>query len=87
LRARASAKAPTHRLLNLTWSDLTPKLLAEGRAMAVDKNERTKSAPPAKRGGSSRILKPRPVVKPRPHEEIIADAEKKFSKTLAYLAR
>jgi hypothetical protein len=55
--------------------------------MAVDKNERTKSAPSAKRGGSSRILKPRPIAKPRPHEEIIADAEKKFSKTLAYLAR
>jgi len=55
--------------------------------MAVDKKERTKSAPPAKRGGGSRILKPRPAAKPRSHEELIADAEKKFAKTLAYLAR
>jgi len=55
--------------------------------MAVDKKERTKSATPPKRGGSSRVLKSRPVAKPRSHKEIIADAEKKFSKTLAYLAR
>jgi hypothetical protein len=55
--------------------------------MAVDKKERSKSAPPVERGGSSRILKPRPVNKPRSHKEIIADAEKKFSKTLAYLAK
>jgi len=55
--------------------------------MAVDKRERTKSALSVKRDGSSRILKPRPVSNPRSHEEIIADAEKKFSKTLAYLAR
>jgi hypothetical protein len=55
--------------------------------MAVNKKERAKSAPPAKRGEASRILKPRPAVKPRSHEEITADAEKKFSKTLAYLAK
>jgi hypothetical protein len=73
--------------LNLTWGDLTPKLSAEGRVMAVDKKERTQSAPAAKRGGTPRILKPRPMNKTRSHEEIIADAEQKFSKTLAYLAR
>ena len=55
--------------------------------MAVDKKERTRSAPATKRGESSRILKPRPMNEPRSHEEIITDAEKKFSKTLAYLAR
>ncbi len=55
--------------------------------MAVDKKEQTTSGPPAMRGGTSRILKPRPVKNPRSHEEIIADAENKFSKTLAYLAK
>jgi hypothetical protein len=55
--------------------------------MAVDKKERTKSAPAAKRAGNPTVRKPRPVSEPRSHEEIIADAEKKFSKTLAYLAR
>lgn len=55
--------------------------------MAVDKKERTRSAPAAPRGESAPTLKARPVKNPRSHEEIIADAEKKFSKTLAYLAR
>jgi hypothetical protein len=55
--------------------------------MSVDKKERTKSVPPTKAAGSPRVLKPRPVNNPRSHEEIVSDAEKKFSKTLAYLAR
>jgi hypothetical protein len=73
--------------VELTWSGLTLKLLVEGRVMSVDKKERTKPSPPAKGGAGSRVLKPRPASNPRSHEEIIADAEKKFSKTLAYLAK
>jgi hypothetical protein len=55
--------------------------------MAVDKKERTRSAAANQRGESAPTLKPRRVKNPRSHEEIIAEAEKKFSKTLAYLAR
>ena len=55
--------------------------------MGVDKKERAKLAPPAKAGGTSSVLKPRAVKNPRSHEEIVADAERKFSKTLAYLAK
>jgi hypothetical protein len=71
----------------LTWSDLTPKLLRQGKVMSVDKKERAKLAPHAKAGGSSSVLKPRAVKNFRSYEEIVADAEKKFSKTLVYLAK
>ena len=57
--------------------------------MSVDTKDETGSAQSAPRGQSilSRVLKPRPAKNPRSHEEIIADAEKTFSKTLVYLAK
>jgi hypothetical protein len=57
--------------------------------MSDETKDRTGSAPPAKRSQSilSPMLKARRVKHPRSHDEIEADAEKKFSKTLAYLAK
>jgi hypothetical protein len=57
--------------------------------MSVETKDGTGSAPPAQRGQSilSRVLKALPVKNSLSREEIIADAEKKFSKTLAYLAK
>jgi hypothetical protein len=54
-----------------------------------DEKDRTGSAPPARRSPSvlSPVLKARRVKHPRSQQEIVAGAEKKFSKTLAYLAK
>ena len=57
--------------------------------MSDETKDRIGSAPPAQRSPSvlSPVLKARRVKNPRSHQEIVADAEKKFSKTLAYLAK
>ena len=57
--------------------------------MSDETKDRTGSAPPAQRSPNvlAPVLKARRVKQPRSQEEIIADAEKKFSKTLAYLAK
>jgi hypothetical protein len=43
-------------------------------------------APAEGRSENPRVLKARRVERPRSHEDIIGEAEKKFPKTLAYLA-
>jgi hypothetical protein len=55
--------------------------------MSDETKDRTGPAPPAQRIPSvlSPVLKARRVKNPRSHLEIVADAEKKFSKTIAYL--
>jgi hypothetical protein len=57
--------------------------------MSDETKDRIGSAPPAQRNPSvlSPVLKARRVKHPRSQQEIVADAEKKFSKTLAYLAK
>jgi hypothetical protein len=57
--------------------------------MSDETKDRTGSAPPAQRGGNilSPMLKARRIKCSRSQEEIVADAEKKFSKTIAYLAK
>ena len=57
--------------------------------MSDETKDRTGSDPLAQRGRSilSPALKARRVKNPRSQLEIVADAEKKFSKTLAYLAK
>jgi hypothetical protein len=57
--------------------------------MSYKTKDRTGSAPPAQRSPSvlSPVLKARRVKHSRSQEEIVADAEKKFSKTIAHLAK
>jgi hypothetical protein len=55
--------------------------------MSLSTAERTRAASASESNAQPRVLKARPVKNPRSLEEIITDAEKKFPKTLAYLAR
>jgi hypothetical protein len=57
--------------------------------MSVETKDGTGPATNTQRGQSilSPVLKARRVKKPRSHEEIITDAEKKFSKTITHLAK
>jgi hypothetical protein len=57
--------------------------------MSDETKEKAGSTPPAQRGESilSPVLKARRVKRSRSQEEIVADAEKKFSKTIAHLAK
>ena len=63
---------------------INPTLVSE---MGVETKDETGST--AQRGQSilSPVLKARRVKHPRSDEEIVTDAEKKFSKTIAYLAK
>jgi hypothetical protein len=73
-------------LLNLTWIEINPTLLSR---MSMENKDGIGPTRPVQRGQSilSPALKVRRVKNPRSHEEIITDAEKKFSKTIAYLTK
>ena len=71
-------------ILNLTGNVINPILVSE---MGVETKEETGSTPQRGQSILSPVLKARRVKHPRSHEEIVTDAEKKFSKTIAYLAK